>query len=112
MLILFLMGLGASGFNSKWLAHQFDNDRQTLAASTGHDHAPHSGVKGNPERLSDTEHQLLHAVGDFPPLLVDSMLDAFGESFARRPSLLSRLLSLPPAETEPPFRPPQTISLI
>lgn len=112
MLILFLMGLGASGFNSKWLAHQLDNDRQTLAASTGHDHAPHSGVKGNSERLSDTAHQLLHAVGDFQPLLVDSMLDTFGKSSARMTPMQSRLLPLPPAETEPPFRPPQTISLI
>jgi len=114
MLILFLGGLGAYGFNSKWLAHEFDHDRQTLDVLTDHDHAPQLDAEGNadPEAPSDSEHQLLHAASHFPPLLISSILEGFGEAPARTTPMLSRLLALPPAEIEPPFRPPKTTSRI
>jgi hypothetical protein len=112
MLIVFLMGLGAYGFNSKWLAHELD--RQTLGVLADHDHAPRLDAKGDPDPgpLSDTEHQLLHAAGHFQPLLISSILDGFGEAPARVTPMLPCLLALPPAEIEPLFRPPRTLSRI
>ena len=110
MLINFLMSLGAYGFNSKWLAHELDHDRQSLGVLADHDHAPQLDAKGDPapEPLSDIEHQRLHSAGHFQPPLIGSILDAFGESPARVTPLLSRLLALPQVELEPPFRPPRT----
>ena len=114
MLILFLMGLGAYGFNSKWLAHELDHDRQMLDVLTDHDHAPEFNAEGNadPEPPSDSEHQLLHAASHFPPLLISSILDGLGESPARTTPMPLRLLALPPAQIEPPFRPPRVTSRI
>ena len=114
MLILFLMGLGAYGFNSKWLAHELDHDRQMLDVLTDHDHAPEFNAEGNadPEPPSDSEHQLLHAAGHFQPHLISAILNGFGEAPVRTTPMLSRLLALPPAEIEPPFRPPRAISRI
>lgn len=111
MLVIFLMGLGAYGFNSKWLAHELGHDRQTLDVLADHDHAPQLAANDDPapEPLSDTEHELLHSAGHVVQLLlISSTLDAFGESPARATPMLSRLLPLPPAEIEPPFRPPRT----
>ena len=112
MLILFLVSFGAYGFNSKWLAHELDHDRQTLDLLVDHDHAPQLDAEGNvdPEAPSDSEHQLLHAAGHFQPHLISAILNGFGEAPVRTTPMLSRLLALPPEEIEPPFRPPKTTS--
>ena len=112
LIIFFVMNFGVYGFNSKWVAHELDHNRQTLAAST--DHALQLDTKGNPNPvpLSDTEHQLLHAADHFQPLLSSANLDAFGELPAQTIPMLSRLRALPPAELEPPFRPPRFTSRI
>ena len=114
MLAIFLVGLGAFSFSPKWLAHELDHDRQTLEVLTDHDHAPQPDSKGgpNPEPLSNTEHELLHSACHLQPLLFSSILCGFGESPARTTLMLSRLLPLPTAEIEPPFRPPRTTSRI
>lgn len=114
MLSIFLLGLGAYGFKSKWLAHELDHDRQTLGVLADHDHPPRLDAKGDPDPgpLSDTEHRLLHSAGHFQPLLISSILDGFGESPARVTPMLPCLLALPPAEIEPPFRPPRTLSRV
>lgn len=114
LLILFLVGLGANSFNSKWLAHELDHDRQTLAVLVDHDHAPQpdAGSNADPEPLSDAEHQLSHFSSHLQPLLISSMFDSFGESPTRMTPMLSRLLALPLAEIEPPFRPPRATSRI
>ena len=114
MLIIFLMGLGAYGFNSKWLAHQLDHDRQTLAALADHEHPPQLDAADDPapEPLSDTEHQFVHAAGHFEPLLISSIFDWFGDPPAQVTPMPSRFFALPPAELEPPFRPPRTTSRI
>ena len=114
MLILFLGGLGTYGFNSKWLAHEFDHDRQTLDVLADHDHAPQIDANSDPdpEPLSDSEHQLSHFSSHLQPLPISSILDGFGEAPGRTTPMLSRLLALPPAEIEPPFRPPRATSRI
>ena len=114
MLILFLVSLGAHGFNSKWLAHEFNHDRQTLDLLADHDHAPQLDADGgpDPEPLSDTEHQLSHFAGHLQPLLISSMPDSFGKVPTRMTPMLSRLLALPLAQIDPPFRPPRATSRI
>lgn len=110
MLILFLMSLGASGFNPKWLAHELDHDRHTLGVLADHDHAGWVDAKADsaPEPPNDIEHHLLHSACHFPPLLISSILDRIGASPAREAPILSRVLSPPPVELEPLFRPPRT----
>ena len=114
MLTLFLGGLGANSFNSKQLAHELNHDRQTLNVLADHDHAPQpdAGSNADPEPLSDAEHQLSHFSSHLQPLLVSSMPDSFGGVPTRTTPMLSRLLALPLAEIEPPFRPPRATSRI
>lgn len=112
MLMIFLMGLGAHGFNSKWLAHALDHDCQTFGGLADHDHAPGFNANGDPdpEPLSETEHQLLHGAGYVEPLLLSSSLDGFGALPARVAPMLSRWFALPLVDLEPPFRPPRSTS--
>ena len=114
MLTLFLGGLGANSFNSMQLAHELDHDRQTLNVLADHDHAPQPDADSDPDRepLSDAEHQLSHFAAHLQPLPISSILDGFGEAPGRTTPMLSRLLALPPAEIEPPFRPPRATSRI
>ena len=112
LIIFFVMGLGAYGFNSKWLAHELDHDRDALAASADHDHASQLNAQGNPgaEPLSDSEHKLLHdldPIEPFPSLAWDGL----GELPARMDPLRSLLPALLPAELDSPFRPPRSIAL-
>lgn len=111
MLIIFLVtSFGTYGFDSKWLAHELDHDRHAPASTIDHDHEPQLDTEGNPatEALSDAEHKLLHSAGHFQPLFISPILDGIGESPARVTPMPLRLLALPPAELEPPFRPPRT----
>lgn len=114
LIVSFVMSISAYGFNSRWLAHEFDHNRQMLDVLTDHDHAPQLDAEGNadPEAPSDSEHQLLHAAGHFQPHLISAILNGFGEAPVRTTPMLSRLLALPPEEIEPPFRPPKTTSRI
>ena len=114
MLILFLAGLGANSFNSKQLAHELDHDRQSLAVLADHEHAqqPGAGSHADPEPPSDSEHQLSHFSSHLQPLLISSMPDSFGGVPTRMTPMLSRLLALPLAQIDPPFRPPRATSRI
>ena len=114
LIVSFVMSISAYGFNSKWLAHEFDHDRQTLDVLADHDHAPQIDANSDPdpEPLSDSEHQLSHFSSHLQPLPISSILDGFGEAPGRTTPMLSRLLALPPAEIEPPFRPPRATSRI
>lgn len=113
MLILFLMGLGASGFNSNGLAHELDHDRQMLDLAADHDHAPQPGDEGiDPERLSDSEHRLTHFSSLLQPLPISSIVNYFGESPARSAPSPLRLSAVPSAPAEPPFRPPRVSTRI
>ena len=111
LIIFFVMGLGAYGFNSKWLAH--DHDREALTASVDHNHASQLNAQGNPdpEPLSDTEHKLLHALGHFDPF-PGSAFSGLVEPPVRMAPLQPHLLTLLPAELESPFRPPRSTSPI
>jgi hypothetical protein len=108
LIIFFVMGLGAYGFNSKWLAHELDHDREEFAASIDHDHAPQLDVQGNPdtEPLSDTEHKLLHALSHFEQF-PSSAFNRLEAPSARTAPLSPGLITLLPAELESPFRPPE-----
>lgn len=110
MLIIFMMGLGAYGFNPKWLAHEIDHHREALTASIDHDRAPQLNAQGDPEPVSDTEHKLLHGLGHFEQV-PSSIFNGLGEPPARTVPLLPSLLTLLPAELESPFRPPRSTSL-
>lgn len=111
ILAAFLASLGVSDFNSKRLAH--DLDSRAAMALVDHQHASPLGTNGSsgPEPLSDIEHRLLHAVHSYDPL-PSSTGTVFWEPQARTIRLLSSLPVLPPAESEPPFRPPRTPALI
>ena len=109
MLIVFVLGHGASGFNPKWLAHELDHDNHALGVLAEHDHAgwADAGADSPPAPPSDIEHHLLHSVCHFPPLLVGSALDRIGASPLREAPILSRVLPPPSVELEPLFRPPR-----
>jgi hypothetical protein len=114
MLIIFVvMSLGAYGFNSKWLAHELDHERQAPIALADHDHAPQLDREGSPvpEPLGDAEHKLLHALyhGQY---FVNSVFYGLGISSARIVPLPPVLLALPQAEFESPYRPPRSLTLI
>ncbi len=114
MLIIFVvMSLGAYGFNSKWLAHELDHERQAPIALVDHDHTPQPDRESSPvpEPLSDAEHKLLHALyhGQY---FVNSVFYGLGISSARTVHLSPVLLALPPAEFESPYRPPRNVALI
>lgn len=106
MLLIFVMGLGAYCFNPKLMAHAYEHDRHTLSMLSGHDHPSQSGDP-TPESMSDADHLLVHSVGHLQLPLIAATLISFGEPSGRMPPLLSHLLALPPAESEPPFRPPR-----
>jgi len=114
MLIIFVvMSLGAYGFNSKWLAHELDHDRQASIALADHDHAAQFDSKSStaPKPLSDAEHKLLHALCHGQHF-VNSVFYGLGISSARTVPMLPVLLALPPAEFESPYRPPRSLALI
>lgn len=113
MLAVFLASLGVSGFNSKRLAHELDHGSRTTMAAVDHDHVPPLSTNGSsdPEPLSDIEHRLLHAVSCCQPLLSSTIKFSWAPP-ARTISMLSSLPVLPPAELEPPFRPPRSPALI
>jgi len=111
LIIFFVMSVGAYGFNSKWVAHELDHDRQTATVLA--DHAPQLDAEGNPEPepLSDAEHKLLHALNHYEQF-PGSAFNVLGEPPARIVPLLPSLLTLLPAELESPFRPPRSTSFI
>lgn len=113
VLIIFLMGICAHGFNSEWLAHEIDHHREILLASIDHGHAAQPAPDGNPESVpsNDAEHKLLHALGHFESVS-SAAFNGFGESPARTGPLLLSLLAPPPAETESPYRPPRSTTLL
>ena len=119
MLAMFLASLVVSGFNSKQLAHELAHDGRTSTAMAAadhnhnHDHAlPLStNDSSDPEPLSDIEHRLLHAV-HYYDRIPSSTVAVLGTPPARTKPLLSNFTALPPAEREPPFRPPRTPALI
>lgn len=113
MLVIFVvMSLGAYGFNSKWLAHELDHERQAPVASADRDHAPQPDHDSSPlpEPLSDAEHKLLHACQG--QHFVNSGFYGVQISSARTIPLPPVLLALPPAEIESPYRPPRSLALI
>ena len=113
MLITFVMGLGAYGFNSKWLAHEFGHHREALTTSIDPDRGLHLYIQGDadPELLSDAEHKLLHAPGHFEPV-PGFALNGHVDPPTRVFPMLPNVLALLPAELESPFRPPRSTSLI
>ncbi len=114
MLIIFVvMSLGAYGFNSKWLAHEMDHERQASIASADHDHTQQLDRESSPlpEPLSDAEHKLLHALCHGQHF-VNSVFFGLGVSSARTVPLSPVLLALPHAEFESPYRPPRSVVLI
>ena len=113
MLVIFVMGLCAHGFNSKWLAHEIDHHREMLLAPIDHGHTalPTPGDTPEPVPSSDAEHRLLHALGHFESVSSAAFND-FGEPTVRTGPLLLSLLAPSLAELESPFRPPRSTSLL
>ena len=113
MLVIFVMGVCAHGFNSKWLAHEFEHHNEMLFQSIDLGHAPQPSSEDNPESApsNDAEHKLLHALGHFESVS-SSPVSALGDLSARVPPLLLSLLAPPPAEIESLYRPPRSTSLL
>ena len=113
MLAVFLASLGVSAFNSKRLVHELEHDRHITMAVVDHDHAPplSTNDSSDSEPLSDSEHRLLHALSYCQPLPGATIAFSWDPP-VRAISTLSSLPVLPPAELEPPFRPPRAAALI
>lgn len=114
LLIAFLVSSGMPAFNSKWLAHELDHDRQALVLSVDHEHVLQldDDDKSAAKLLGDTEHQSLHLAGHLQPPLGSSFHVTLGDPPVRQAPLLSRLIALLSIELAPPFRPPRSVSLI
>jgi len=111
MLVVYLTSFGAFGFSANGVAHELDHASQQINASIDHDHdGLHLDAKGqsNPEPLSDTEHELLHAASHCHPILGATWSNISGPPDWA--ALLTwTLLIVSPADPEPPFRPPRSI---
>ena len=113
LVTFFVMSFGAYGFNSKWLAHEFDHAHQSLGVLADHDHAPPLEAQDNPnpEPMSDAEHKLLHAYYHAEQF-VSSVFTGLGEPSSQAAPSRPGLLTLRPSALESPFRPPRSPSLI
>lgn len=109
MLTIFCVSLGAYGFSPMGLAHELGHNSHTLVALGDGDQAPRLDIQdgGDTEPSSEAQHQLQHAAEHLQPLLLASIGDGIGPSPAKAKPMLLHLLALPPAELEPPYRPPQ-----
>lgn len=114
MLVTFLvMGSGAYGFSSKWVAHELDHATVLALADHSHDTPldAHDDNPDAPQPLSDSEHRLLHALG-YCESGPHSSFDKPRAIAARPVPLLPTLQVLLSADPEPSFRPPRSASLI
>lgn len=109
LLVTFVvMGFGAYGFSSAWLAHEIDHAQQASGEPAGHAHlAPlDAGSTSHSEPLSDAEHQLLHAYSHADPFVSPVVAVSVESTGAVAPARRH----LPPLR-EPalasPFRPPR-----
>ena len=70
ILVMLMSSIGARGFNSSWMSHALEHDRElALAKSIDHSHAQQlsdSKAQGQ-ESLSEAQHQLLHSASHFEP---------------------------------------------
>jgi hypothetical protein len=111
LIISVVMSLGAYGFNSKWLAHELDHDQQALPTLADHDHSLAQVAQGNdldPEPLSATDHQLLHASEHLQTPLIGSHFDRFKGPSAQMGPPPPPLLAPSQVELGRLFRPPRS----
>ncbi len=111
MLILFLTGIGANSFSSNRLAQELEHNAQTRDLLAHGHHSPQPDTQGttDAEPLSDSEHLLIHFSSLLQLPLVNANLSTIAQSPVRTLPALSRLLTLPLAPVEQPFRPPRAI---
>lgn len=113
LIVTFAMSLGAYGFNSKWLTHDLDHERQMTAAAIDLNHASQLDTQDTPgpKPLSDAEHKLLHVL-NYCEQIPGSTFKSPGEPPAQIVPAHPGLLTLRLAVLESPFRPPRITSLI
>ncbi len=113
LITFFVMGSGAHGFSSKWLAHELDH--VAVAASIDHSHEAlfdvHDDNPDAPQPLSDSEHRLLHALGHCEPG-PNPFFDGPRASPAQSVPLLPTPQVVLSTDPESSFRPPRSTSLI
>lgn len=105
LLATMLVSAAAFAWGSGWVTHEVEHSDDFLfvasdSASQVADSAVHLGV------LSDVQHQLLHEITHYPPVLTPSLIGAF----TLPPGALGELpgaVALHPAEFAAPFRPPR-----
>lgn len=113
MLIVFLTSFGARSCNLEWLAHELDHDSRATIAASSHDHSPlpYTNDGSGQKPVSDSEHQLLHAVSD-GHLFMGTAIKLSWVPSTQTMFTLSSSPVLPLAAFDPPFRPPQGTTLI
>lgn len=112
MLAIFIASMGAWSLNAKRLAHEFEHSKQ-LALLASIDHADAHKLKDSSapdkESLSDSEHQIVHAVDHIQPFPIPT-LDGFFAAPSGSVHSSFVLHAVPLAEFEAPFRPPRSAS--
>ena len=110
MLMVFMVSLAAYSFNANWLAHEIDHNRHSAGTLVDGIDVIQLGGQSDAghEKLSDSEHQLLHAAGHVQPAMASSTFN--GLVTLPTNIIISHLRSfdLPLVELEPPLRPPRS----
>ena len=113
-LIILMMGVSARGFDSRWVAHEFDHEsRLALVESFEHSHVTLPENANNEDQtsaLGDVEHHLLHAVShcELSPIPSPGAVPIVSCSSIRVSPILQ---AIPPSKSERTFRPPRSASL-
>ena len=114
-LIILMTGVLARGFDSKWVAHEFDHkSRLALVESFEHSHVTLPDNANNDDQKSvmgDVEHHLLHAVShcELSPIPSPGAVPVVSCGFIRASLILQ---TMPPSKSERTFRPPRSASLV
>lgn len=113
LIIFVVMGIGAQGFTTKWLAHDLDHANHAPLAGVDHDHQTQLGSQDSPgtRAFSDADHEFMHAMGHFQPA-PGSVFHGLGDAPTGIFLLVPKVSALSTAEPDALFRPPRSITLV
>jgi len=108
MLCIFMLSLGTHAFNARWLMHDFNagSGGEPVAMQATQDEF--KGAASASGSLSNAEHKLLHSTDPAQPLLLAFIPDGMHDLIAGVLHFPAGTASIIAADSEPPFRPPQS----